>query len=233
LVSNLHNNRIILERRENMALYNVRRRLAGKLPMATLLLTLVIVFSFSLAITVPAVAQDSDIKGVCVGGGEWTSLIDGTTGNTSFSLRANHSAKSSGGKTLVTYENGDYFLVAAEPESVVILDGDWYVFPSPYDPEGPTVQGYACWAIGPVVKTNVPNFENTWALLGSYDGGKSSRNKDYLIAYAGLKEGDPETPDPESARWLHAQVLIGNQHVPLVVLMTKGNTTLNVQKSKK
>lgn len=176
-------------------------------------LSLLVVFSLTAAGTAVA----NDLRGVCVGGGEWTSLtydLDGFTGKTHFSLRANFPGKASGGKVYVEYVDGNWLVVETDSERVAVLYGTWFLT------VGLPVEGYAIWGIGPVVDTNNADWKGTWALLGCYDGGKSPDNMDYLVAFAGL--------DPTGASGLYGLLLGGTQMIPFTVRQDKGNVKINL-----
>ena len=181
------------------------------------MLALFVWLIFSFIVISPAVAQDEGIRGVAVGGGEWADEFG--RGNTHFNLRGNFTGNANGGHLLVSLQDGNYFLVKAEPDSVVFLDGDWPYIDAAGD-EG-IVSGYAMWAIGKVVNTS-PDFDDlrgTWCLMGAYDGGKSSHSRDFLNAFPGNDEGDV---------WDFYDMAL-NGEFPLWAEMVKGNTTLNVQ----
>lgn len=171
---------------------------------------------FILMMVNPALTQEN-VKGVCVGGGEWASLLfPSIHGNTSFSLRANFRGNASGGHVHVSGKDGTYFFVEIDPDYSSILYGNWNLLAPPY-----SVQGYAFWGIGQVVDTNIALPPDSWALVGAYDGSES----DYLLAFPGLSELDA---------WSLYNELESNdnQIVPLRVVLDKGNVTINVMTEK-
>lgn len=176
------------------------------LAVCTVIIISIMVFS-------PAVAQDDGIRGIAVGGGEWTDEID--MGKTHFNLKGNFPGSASGGHLFVILENGFNFLVEADPDSVVFLDGVWPVLDGT-----PTVEGYAMWAIGIVVDSSFDGIIGSWCLMGVYDGGKSSHNRDFIMA-------NPFVGDWYAAMEEYGKAL--NGEVSLWAEMVKGNTTINVK----
>jgi hypothetical protein len=213
-----------MKRREIMSSVNVMKRLSRKSLAQTLLLSFGIALSFSLVLTVPAVAQDAYPKGIASGGGVWEMLGPGftATGVTSFSIRANFPGNASGGFVYVKGVGSSgpiSYRIAIEPETAVILNGEWNVWPAPDEP--PTVEGDAMWAIGQVVAAEGPNLlVGHWVLVGAYDGAESDYGTDYLLVF--------NLVDQVAAEAAYAELLSGNQLFPLWVFLAQGNAVLNV-----